>query len=129
MAVWVAAYASTEGGSRRRAAVGASGGLAVMAGYLLLGSSGLVLAGLALGWALAVPAERVGRVGARSVPSLLVALVMPRIDALPVLMLVAVLLVSPWAATLLGWLGDGAWEALARWSGRRRIGRHRRELP
>lgn len=114
LAVWVAAYASTEWGSRSRALAGsAAAGLAMVA-YLLLGSSGLVVAGLGLGWAVAIPAERISRVSVRGIAVLLVSLLAPGFDSVSGAELVLLLALSPWVAAALVWLVDGAWVLLAR---------------
>lgn len=118
VAVWVSAYASTEWGSRPRALVGtAAAGLALGA-YLLLGSSGLVVAGLGLGWAVAIPAERISRVAVRGTTGLLVALVAPGLAALPGPTLAVLLVVSPWLAALLVWVSDRVWVLVDGWFGR-----------
>ena len=109
VAVWVAAYASTEWGSRPRALAGVAAAASAAGAYLLLGSSGLALAGLAFGWAIAIPAERVGRIAARAVPSLLVALLAPALEPLSGPALALALVVSPWLAALLVWLADLVW--------------------
>lgn len=109
VAVWVAAYASTEWGSRPRALAGAAAAGLTVAAYLLLGSSGFVLAGLGLGWAVAIPAERISRVAARGVTSLLVALLAPGFESLSGATLTLLVAVSPWVAALLVWLSDRVW--------------------
>lgn len=114
LAVWVAAYGSTERGSRRRALVGAAAAAVGGAAYLLLGSSGLVLAALALGWSVAVPAERVGRIAARAVLSLAAALFMPAMGDLAGGWLVLVLVASPWVAVAFMLAGDAAWSVFTR---------------
>lgn len=112
--VWVAAYGSTERGSRPRALAGIGAASVGLAGYLLLGSSGLILAALTLGWSLAVPAERVGRIAARVVLGLVAALFMPAIGGVSVGWLVLTLVTSPWAAVAFMLAGDAAWMAIAR---------------
>jgi hypothetical protein len=115
VAVWVAAYASTEWGSRPRALVGTAAAGLAMAAFLLLGSSGLVVAGLGLGWAVAIPAERIGRVAARGVSSWLVALLAPGLGSLSGATLALLLAISPWVAAVLVWMSDGAWVLVAKW--------------
>ena len=118
LAVWVAAYASTEWGSRPRALAGsAAAGLAITA-YLLLGSSGLVVAGLGLGWAVAIPAERISRVAVRGIVILLVSLLAPGFESVPGAELAVVLAVSPWVAAALLWPADAAWVLMAGWISR-----------
>jgi hypothetical protein len=109
VSVWVAAYSSTEWGSRPRAFLGIAGAAVATAAYYLLGSGGLVLAGLGMGWAIAIPAERIGRLAGRAVVCLSAALVMPAIDALPGGLLAIVIVASPWAAALLCWVVDALW--------------------
>jgi hypothetical protein len=123
VAVWVAAYASTEWGSRPRALAGtAAAGLALGA-YLLLGSSGLLVAGLGLGWAVAIPAERISRVAVRGITSLLVALVAPGLASLSGPTVALLLVVSPWVAALLVWLSDRGWVLVDGWFNRSDDGR------
>jgi hypothetical protein len=110
--VWVAAYASTSWGSRRRLLVGAGVGLALGAGYVLLGAELGVVVGLAAGWAVVIPAERTERIIARSVPALLLGLI--SLPGLTRLAYAGVFVASPWAAALLVLLGDTAWTAVAR---------------
>jgi hypothetical protein len=109
VSVWVAAYSSTEWGSRPRALLGIAGAAVATAAYYLLGSGGLVLAGLGMGWAIAIPAERVGRLAGRAVVCLLAALLMPAIDALSGGLLAIVIAVSPWGAAVLCWVADALW--------------------
>lgn len=109
VAVWVAAYASTEWGSRPRALAGTAAATLTAGAYLLLGFSGLAVAGLALGWSVAIPAERVSRIAVRAVPSLLVALLAPGLESLSGAGLALVLATSPWVAALLVWLADSGW--------------------
>ena len=113
--VWVAAYASTGWGSRRRMIVGAGFGLALGAGYTLLGAELGLVVGLATGWAVVIPAERTGRVVARSVPALLAGLI--SLPSLSRLVYAGVAVASPWAAALLVLIGDAAWTALGRLHG------------
>jgi len=110
--VWVAAYASTGWGSRRRLVVGAGVGLALGAGYTLLGAELGVVVGLATGWAVVIPAERMERIMARSVPALLAGLI--SLPGLTRLAYIGVAVASPWAAALLVLIGDVAWTALGR---------------
>jgi len=110
--VWVAAYASTGWGSRGRMVVGAAVGLALGAGYMLLGAELGVVVGLAAGWAVVIPAERTERIIARLVPALLAGLI--SLPALTRLAYAGVVVASPWAAALLVLIGDAAWTALGR---------------
>jgi hypothetical protein len=113
--VWVAAYASTGWGSRRRTVVGVAVGLALGAGYTLLGAELGVVVGMAAGWAVVIPAERMERVLARSVPALLVGVVsLPEMSRLAYGGLIAV---APWIAALLVLVGDAAWTAVTRLRG------------
>jgi hypothetical protein len=81
----------------------------VAVGLLLLDSSGLLAAGLAIGWALAIPAESPTHIAARSLPVLVVALIVPRLDDLSTSTLVAYLAVSPLAAAISVYLGNLPW--------------------
>jgi hypothetical protein len=114
VSVWVAAYSSTEWGSRPRAVPAIGGAAVATTAYFLLGSAGLVLAGLGMGWAIAIPAGRIGRVAARAVVCLLAGLVVPSIDRLSGGTLAAVLVASPWGAALLCWVADGLWTLTTR---------------
>jgi hypothetical protein len=109
VAVWVAAYGSTEEGSLPRTIVAAPAAVGVAVGLLLLDSSGLLAAGLAIGWALAIPAESPTHIAARSLPMLVVALTVPRLDDLSTWTLVAYLAVSPLAAAISVYLGNLPW--------------------
>lgn len=109
VAVWVAAYGSTEEGSLPRTIVAAPAAVGVAVGLLLLDSSGLLAAGLAIGWALAIPAESPTHIAARSLPMLVVALIVPRLDDLSTWTLVAYLAVSPLAAAISVYLGNLPW--------------------
>ncbi len=110
--IWVAAYASTGWGSRRRLIVGAGVGFALGAGYTLLGAELGIVVGLATGWAVVIPSEKMERIIARSVPALLVGVV--SIPGMTRLGFAGVVAASPWAAALLVLIGDAAWTALGR---------------
>lgn len=110
--VWVAAYASTGWGSRRRTLVGVAVGLALGAGYTLLGAELGVVVGLAVGWAVVIPAERVERVLARSLPALLAGVV--SLPAMSRLAFGGLVTAAPWIAALLVLIGDAAWTAVVR---------------
>lgn len=110
--VWVAAYASTGWGSRWRTVLGVLVGLALGVGYTLLGAPLGVVVGLAAGWAVVIPAEKAGRVVARSLPALLIGLVsLPNLSGPLTVGLVAL---SPWIAAVLVLLGDAAWGVVGR---------------
>lgn len=114
VAVWVAAYGTTEHGSLPRTFVAAPAAVGVAVGLLLLDSSGLLAAGLAIGWALAIPAESPTHVAARALPMLVVALIVPRLDDLSTLTMVAYLAASPLAAAISVYLGDLPWSLRGR---------------
>ena len=86
--------------------------VAMHVGYHRAGFVGLIVAGLGLGWAIAVPAERIGRIAVRAVTALAVALAAPSFESLSGAMLALVLALSPWVAALLFWVSDGAWTLL-----------------
>jgi hypothetical protein len=109
VSVWVAAYGATRQGSLPRALLAASAAIAVAVALLFLESSGLVAAGLAIGWALAIPATSPTRIAVRAVPLLVVALFLPRLGDLPVGMVVVTLVLSPPAAALGVFLADLPW--------------------
>jgi hypothetical protein len=109
VAVWVAAYGTTEQGSLPRTIVAAPAAVGVAVGLLLLDSSGLLAAGLAIGWALAIPAESPTHVAARALPMLVVALIVPRLDDLSTWTMVAYLAVSPLAAAISVYVGNLPW--------------------
>jgi hypothetical protein len=110
--IWVAAYASTGWGSRGRTVLGVLLGLALGIGYTLLGAPLGVVVGLAAGWAVVIPAEKVGRIFARSLPALLIGLM--SLPDLPGPATVGLVAFSPWIAALLVLVGDVAWNVLAR---------------
>jgi len=112
--VWVAAYASTGWGSRRRALLGAAAGLGIAIGYVLLGSLGGPMAGLAIGWGIVVPAERPGRVAARALPALIAAVFVPGPASAGPAVIVSVAVLSAPIAALFVYLGDAIWSAVAR---------------
>jgi hypothetical protein len=109
VAVWVAAYGSTQQGSMSRALVAAPAALALGVALLLLNSSGLVAAALALGWALAVPSTSPTHVATRVVPILVLALLVPGLDDLSGWVIVAVLVASPVAAGTAVLVADVLW--------------------
>jgi hypothetical protein len=109
VAVWVAAYGTTEQGSLTRTIVAAPAAVGVAVGLLLLDSSGLLAAGLAIGWALAIPAESPTHVAARALPMLIVALIAPRLDDLSTWTTVGYLAASPLVAAISVYLGDLPW--------------------
>lgn len=112
--VWITAYASTGWGSRRRALLGAILGLIIGAGYVLLGSSGGLATGLVMGWSIVIPAERVGRIAARSGPLLLLALLAPPLSGMSTVMTVVAGLASPWIAATFVLIGDWIWTLVLR---------------
>jgi hypothetical protein len=109
VAVWVAAYGTTEQGSLTRTIVAAPAAVGVAVGLLLLDSSGLLAAGLAIGWALAIPAESPTHVAARALPMLIVALIAPRLDDLSTWTTVGYLAASPLVAAISVYVGDLPW--------------------
>ncbi len=117
VAVAGAAYGSTESRSFPRTVAGTVVGVAIGAALLGVGASGFAAAGLAAGWASAMPANRPGRIAARGLPMLIAAVVatvwpLGRIDDLGRGLLVAVLLLSPLVAAVLVWIGDALWVAV-----------------
>jgi hypothetical protein len=113
--IWAGAYASTGWGSRVRSLLGVIVGLALGAGYTLLGAELGVVVGLAAGWAVVIPSEKVERVLFRVVPALLVGII--SIPGLSFLAWVGILAVSPWIAALLVLIGDLVWTTLGRMRG------------
>ncbi len=109
VAVWVAAYGSTQEGSMSRALVAAPAALALGVALMLLNSSGLVAASLALGWALAVPSTSPTHIATRAVPILVLALLVPGLDDLSGWFVVAVLVASPVAAGTAVLAADVLW--------------------
>jgi hypothetical protein len=112
--VWVVAYASTGWGSRGSSVVGSIAGLGIAVGYVLLGSLGGPVAGLALGWSIVIPAEHPGRVAARALPALIAALFAPGVTSAGPGLLVATALLSAWVAAFFVSLGDAIWSAVVR---------------
>lgn len=114
IAIWVAAYGSTREGSVPRTLVAAPAALAVAVGLLLLDSSGLLAAALALGWALAVPAGGPTRVAGRAVPLLIVALLLPELSTLEPWQAAIYLGAAPPLAALAVYASDRLWAILDR---------------
>ncbi len=112
--VWVVAYASTGWGSRRRTLLGAAAGLGIAIGYLLLGSFGGPMAGLAIGWGVVIPAERPGRVAARVIPAVIAAVFAPGSASPGPGVIVATAVLSAPIAALFVYLGDAVWSLVAR---------------
>lgn len=98
--VWAAAYGATRQGSVPRALVAAPTAIGVSVALLFLGSSGLLAAGLAMGWALAVPGDSPSHVAARSMPLLLAALLAPRMGDVSGWTTVGLLIASPVVAAV-----------------------------
>ena len=109
VAVWVAAYGTTQQGSLPRTLLAAPAAIGVAAGLLFLDSSGLLAAGLAIGWALAIPAESPTQVAARSLPLLVAALLLPRLSDLSGWAIVGFMAASPVAAAAGVYLADLPW--------------------
>ncbi len=112
-AIWAGTYASTRSGSWPRTLTGTIGAVAVGVALLLLGSSAFLAAGLALGWAIALPARRAGRVAARGLPLVLAGLAAPRLDDLATFTVVALLMASPLMAAAVVGGADRLWVAVA----------------
>ncbi len=117
-AVGAAAFASTRRRSLPRTALGTGAAIAVGGSLLALGASGFALAALALGWSVAIPADKAGRIAVRGLPMLFVAVAATastwgRIADLGVWQLVLVLIVSPLLAAVWVWLADAGWGAVA----------------
>lgn len=107
--VWVAAYGTTREGSIPRVLLAAPAAIAVAVALLFLDSSGLLVAGLAIGWALAMPFGSPTHVAVRALPLLVAALFFPRFDDLPVWTVIWILVASPAAAALAVYVGDLLW--------------------
>lgn len=111
---WAAAYSSTQVGSRWRMLAGSTVGVALGLGLVGLGSLGAPAAALAGGWGTAIPSDRIGRTGLRSVPLALVAL-LPSLQAqdgwLQWVIASAAGIVAAWV-----WMGlaEGLWMAMDR---------------
>ncbi|MGH8874967.1 MAG: hypothetical protein ACRDVM_06925, partial [Acidimicrobiia bacterium] len=104
-----------------RALAGSAVAVAVGGGLALLGSPWFAAAGLAAGWAVAVPADRAGRVALRALPLLVASLIAPSWDDLTLWWRVLTLAVSPAGAALAVWALDSLWVGGARLVGSRRI--------
>ncbi len=116
VAVWVAAYGATRQGSVPRAIVAAPVAVGTAIALYLLDSIGFLFAGLALGWALAVPAGSPTQVAARGLPLLVAALLIPGLEGLPGGWVILVVAVSPLIAALGVFGGQLPWHL-----GRRRL--------
>ncbi len=101
LVVWVAAYGSTSRGSLRRTVIAVPAALAIGIGLVLLGSAGFALAGLAVGWGLAMPHRSPMQVVLRSLPPVAAALIMPSISG--VIGYLTVALASPLTAAVWIW--------------------------
>lgn len=117
-AVWGAAYASTLDRSVPRTMVGTVVALMVGAGLLALGSSGFAVASLAMGWAIAIPSDSFGRVGARGLVPVFAALALlaaefGRIRELRLWQVMVAVGLSPLLAALWVWVSDALWTAAA----------------
>ena len=114
VSVWSTAYASTTRRSvmRGSAAIVAGGVLALL--FHLSGISGALLAGLGVGWSIAIPAEHPARWAARAVlPVVLGAMLFPGWDeGLGIPPTVLILALSPALAALFVWLSDVAYQGL-----------------
>lgn len=112
LAIWTAAYGSTQQRSFRRAAVaigvGAVSGLVMW----LTGSLALPMVALTLGWAVAIPVEHPGRwlvrivLGAAAIP------LFPAWDNRGIEVVAGLVALGPVAAGLSVWFGDALWAAV-----------------
>lgn len=121
IAIWSAAYVSTSRQSWMRGLAGLVAGGVVALLFHLTGLSGALLAGLGLGWAVALPAEHPARWAVRAVlPVLLGAVVLPAWNGLGLPVVILILLLSPSLSALFVWLSDIAYAGLV--AGRREGG-------
>ena len=117
-AVGGAAYASTESRSFPRTVAGTVVGLVIGAALAAIGAMSFVAAGLATGWAIAMPADGMGRVAARGLPAVAAGVTVSvwtwgRIADVSPWPMVAIFVLSPLVGALFVWMGDGAWAAVA----------------
>ena len=114
VAVWTAAYGSTQESSLRRGVLAVSaaavGGLAMW----LAGSLALPLVGLTLGWTFAVPAEHPARWFVRLILAAVAVPFYPSWDGQSQWVVAAVVATGPAAAGLSVWVGDALWSAAAK---------------
>lgn len=108
-AVWAAAFGSTRSGSFARAVFATAIGLLVGLLFHLLDFSGALLAALATGWAVALPADHVGRWGVRGGIGVLLAVFSPRWEGLTLTNGVVLLVLTPIVAGVIVWLADYVW--------------------
>ena len=109
-AVWTAAYGSGHARAGLRTLIGGVAGLAVLAVLAALDTPVLLLAGLAVAWAVAIPFEHWGRPGLRLVWPATAAVSGAILFPDPGPLLLAVLLaLSPPVAAATVWLGDLIW--------------------
>ncbi len=119
IALWSAAYVSTTRQSWIRGSAGIVAGGVVALLFHITGLSGALLAGLGLGWAVALPAEHPARWAARAVlPVLIGAVVFPAWAGLGLPIVILILVLSPALAALFVWLPDIAYAGLV--TGRQR---------
>ncbi len=109
VAVWVAAYGATSEGSVPRAIVAAPVAVGTAVALYLLESTGFLVAGLALGWALAVPAGSPTEAAARGLPLLVAALFVPGLGDLPGGWTILIVAASPPIAALGVFVGQMPW--------------------
>jgi hypothetical protein len=112
--IGAAVYAATTRKSLMRSAIGvAAAGATGALMFFFLETPGWVVATLAVGWAVGMPADRPGRIALRAIPPYLGAaaliLRLPKLGQLTGLQLAAVVLLSPLVAALLVWLMDALW--------------------
>ncbi|MDH3498976.1 MAG: hypothetical protein OEM97_02540 [Acidimicrobiia bacterium] len=113
VSVWSSAYASTTAQSVARGAAGIIAGATLALLFHLSGLSGAALAGLGLGWAIAIPAEHPTRWAVRAVlPVVIGGLLFPHWEGLGLPLVVVVLVLMPALAGLFVWLSDIAYHGL-----------------
>ncbi len=113
VSVWSAAYASTTQQSVVRGLTGITlGGLLALL-FHISGFSGAAMAGLGLGWGIAIPAEHPARWAVRAVlPVLIGAVVFPQWEQMSTPVVVLILVLIPAVAGLFVWLSDIAYQGL-----------------
>lgn len=117
-AVGAAAYASTRQRSLPRIVLGTAAAVAVAAALLALDASWFAAAALAFGWAIAIPADKAGRIAARGLPLIVAAAVATtaawgRIGDLRAWQLSLIVAGSPLVAGVWVWLADAGYAALS----------------
>lgn len=112
LAIWTAAYGSTQQRSFRRGIVAIALGAVTGLVLWLTGSLALPMVVLAFGWAVAIPVEHPGRWLVRIVLASAAIPLFPAWDNRGIEVVALLVALGPVAAGLSVWLGDALWAAV-----------------